>query len=197
MPTPHPTSRSAFRARGRVLARLAHRRHAGERGQSLVEFALILPALLFLLLGIVQFGFIFQAYITLSTATREAARDASIYLYDSTLTQAQNDLARNNSAKTSLLAAFNGMTKTAPNFTNGSSWTTTTGTGTVTATNGDITITYTLPTTVTDNQPRQGWRVSVAGSYHMDIMVPLIGALLPKDANGRFVVPGEVTMVIN
>ncbi|HEU0244522.1 MAG TPA: TadE family protein [Candidatus Limnocylindrales bacterium] len=182
----------ASRRRGRIL-RVGRR----EEGQSLVEFALILTPLLFLLLGIVQFGFIFQAYITLSSATREAARDATVYVYDTTLTKAQNDTARNNIAKSSLLAAFNGLAKTSPNFVNGSSWTTTSGTGTVTSTNGDMTVTYVLPSTVTDSDPRAGWRVSVSASYHLDIIVPIIGNLLPKDSNGRFVIPAAVTMVIN
>ncbi|HEY3335401.1 MAG TPA: TadE family protein [Candidatus Limnocylindrales bacterium] len=168
-----------------------------EEGQSLVEFALILTPLLFLLLGIVQFGFIFQAYVTLSSAAREASRDATVYVYDTTLTRAQNDTARNNIAKTTLLAAFNGLAKTSPNFASGTSWTTTSGTGTVTSTNGDMTVTYTLPSTVTDSDPRAGWRISIAASYHMDIIVPLIGTLLPKDSNGRFVIPASVTMVIN
>jgi Flp pilus assembly protein TadG len=178
--------------RGRIL-RVGRR----EDGQSLVEFALILTPLLFLLLGIVQFGFIFQAYVTLSSAAREASRDATIYVYDTTLTKAQNDTARNNVAKTTLLAAFNGMTKTSPNFVNGSSWTTTSSTGTVTSTNGDMTVTYALPSTVTDGDTRAGWRITVAATYHMDIIVPIIGNLLPKDANGRFVIPAAVTMVIN
>ena len=178
--------------RGRIL-RVGRR----EEGQSLVEFALILTPLLFLLLGIVQFGFIFQAYVTMSSAVREASRDATVYVYDTTLTRAQNDTARNNIAKSTLLAAFNGLTKTTPNFVNGSSWTTTTGTGLVTSTNGDMIVTYALPSTVTDSDPRTSWRITVTASYHMDIIVPIIGNLLPKDANGRFVIPAAATMVIN
>lgn len=49
-----------------------------EKGQSLVETALILPILLLLLFGIVDFGRIFHAYLTLDHAGREAARAASI-----------------------------------------------------------------------------------------------------------------------
>ena len=92
---------------------------------------------------------------------------------------------------------MNGLTKTAPNFTNGTSWTTTTSGTTSAFTNGDIVVTYTLPSTVTDERPAAGWRVTVRLSYHQDIMVPLIGYLLPKDSNGRLPLSGEVTMVIN
>ncbi len=49
-----------------------------EKGQSLVEFALILPLLLLLVIGIIDFGRVFHAYITIDHAGREAARKASI-----------------------------------------------------------------------------------------------------------------------
>ncbi|MEH7352858.1 TadE/TadG family type IV pilus assembly protein [Neobacillus drentensis] len=49
-----------------------------ENGQSLVEFALILPVLVMLLFGIVDFGRAFHAYLTIDHAGREAARAASI-----------------------------------------------------------------------------------------------------------------------
>jgi Flp pilus assembly protein TadG len=49
-----------------------------EKGQSLVEFALIVPVLVLLLLGIMDFARIFHAYLTIDHAGREAARVASI-----------------------------------------------------------------------------------------------------------------------
>ncbi len=47
-----------------------------EKGQGLTEFALILPILLLLLLGIIEGGRIIWAYITVQNAAREAARYA-------------------------------------------------------------------------------------------------------------------------
>lgn len=44
------------------------------RGQSLVEFALILPVFLLILAGILDFGFMLNTRITLINGTREAAR---------------------------------------------------------------------------------------------------------------------------
>ena len=44
------------------------------RGQSLVEFSLILFPLFFVLLGIIQFGLIFNTYVTMTNAARDAAR---------------------------------------------------------------------------------------------------------------------------
>ncbi|MFP5372483.1 MAG: TadE/TadG family type IV pilus assembly protein, partial [Actinomycetes bacterium] len=45
-----------------------------ERGASAVEFGLVLPLLLVLVLGIVEFGHAFQVQGTLSSAAREGAR---------------------------------------------------------------------------------------------------------------------------
>lgn len=47
-----------------------------ERGAELIEFALILPMLLLIMLGIVDFGFMFQRYEVLTNAAREGARVA-------------------------------------------------------------------------------------------------------------------------
>ena len=52
-------------------------RDTASRGQSLVEFALVLPMLLVLLLGIADFGRVFAAGITLEAAARNAAEVAA------------------------------------------------------------------------------------------------------------------------
>ena len=44
----------------------------------MVELALVLPILLLLFMGIVQFGFIFNGHITVTSAAREGARLAAI-----------------------------------------------------------------------------------------------------------------------
>lgn len=45
-----------------------------KRGQSTVEFALILPILLLIVFGIIEFGLIFNAYVTVISSSREGAR---------------------------------------------------------------------------------------------------------------------------
>ena len=47
-----------------------------QRGAELIEFALIFPLLLLVMLGIIDFGFMFQRYEVLTNATREGARIA-------------------------------------------------------------------------------------------------------------------------
>lgn len=54
------------------------RRTERERGQALIEFALVLPLFLLLLLGIVQLGSVFRDYIALTDATRVGARQAAV-----------------------------------------------------------------------------------------------------------------------
>lgn len=45
-----------------------------KKGQAMVEFAVILPILLLLVMGIIEFGLIFNAYLTIQNASREGAR---------------------------------------------------------------------------------------------------------------------------
>jgi Flp pilus assembly protein TadG len=48
-------------------------RHGRQSGQSLVEFALILPLFVVILLSIIEFMFLFNAQLSLNYATRDAA----------------------------------------------------------------------------------------------------------------------------
>jgi len=71
-----------------LLRRLAK----SESGAELIEFALTLPLLLLLVLGIIEFGFMFQEYEVLTNAAREGARIAVLPTYAAT------DAARKNNA---------------------------------------------------------------------------------------------------
>lgn len=53
-------------------------RHDSRRGQSLVEFALVLPILLILLLGLLDFGRAVSAYNSVSNGARSGARVAIV-----------------------------------------------------------------------------------------------------------------------
>jgi Flp pilus assembly protein TadG len=54
------------------------RARRNERGQAMVEFALVAPVLLLILLGIIQFAITFNHYLTLTDAVRAGARQASV-----------------------------------------------------------------------------------------------------------------------
>lgn len=60
-----------------------------ERGQSLVEFAIILPLLLVLTLGTIDIGMGFKTYIALTNASREGVRSITIYPSNQALAEAR------------------------------------------------------------------------------------------------------------
>ena len=49
-----------------------------QEGQAMVEFALVLPVLLLIVMGIIQFGILFNNYVTRTDAVRAGARQAAV-----------------------------------------------------------------------------------------------------------------------
>ena len=49
-----------------------------EQGQTMTEFALVLPILVVFLFGIIQFGIAFNNYVTITDAARAGARKAAV-----------------------------------------------------------------------------------------------------------------------
>jgi Flp pilus assembly protein TadG len=58
--------------------RMRRRRTREEDGQAILEFALVLPIFLLLVIGIIQFGIAYNNYITLTDAVRVGAREAAV-----------------------------------------------------------------------------------------------------------------------
>ena len=156
---------------------------------------MVLLPLLLIIVGIVQFGLMLNANVTLTNASREGAREGSIYKYQkqAPATQASNDLARCNAVVTATKNAFGMLGTSSPNFVTGASCS---GSGNV-FTNGDVRVEYVKPPSVPVNSERQGYQMTVTVTYRQDIIVPLIGDLLFRDAGGRFVHIAKVTMVVN
>jgi Flp pilus assembly protein TadG len=72
------------------MARVSLRRFVrSERGAELIEMALVTPILLLLVMGIVDFGFLFQRYVVLTNAAVEGARVASMPGYTTADAQAR------------------------------------------------------------------------------------------------------------
>lgn len=65
-----------------------------ERGQSTVELALVLPLVLLLLIGIVEFAQMASGYLTIQHAAREGARLGSIGAGDAAIIERVRDSAR-------------------------------------------------------------------------------------------------------
>jgi Flp pilus assembly protein TadG len=53
-------------------------RNTGKKGQSIVETALILPIIILILTGIIDFGLLFNNYLVITNVSREAARNAAV-----------------------------------------------------------------------------------------------------------------------
>jgi Flp pilus assembly protein TadG len=188
-----------------VVGRLA----LDESGQNLIELALLLPVLLLIVFGTIQFGLVLNAYVTLNNAVREGAREASLYFFDFNLSAEQNERARLQRLEDQLLAAQGVLalgssrsTGTA-NFSHSGSfsgncpWRTTTA---CTVTDGDISVTYSVPSGVTPNVARRGYELAIQAHYHEPVFIPLISSLLPADptkGSGWFSVPAQITVVIN
>ncbi len=180
----------------------------------MVEFAAVLLPILLIVAGIIQFGLLFGANVTLTNAAREAARAATIAPFDVDSTRAANDVNRCTAALDAAVQSFGLLTASAPHFAvtdpcapasatdlNGDGyhdrWV-----------NGDLTMTLcasmatstspcpTAGTYCTTDDP-VGCLVQVTLTYRSDIIVPFMGALLSHDANGRFVQHATTTMVVN
>jgi Flp pilus assembly protein TadG len=177
----------------------------------MVEFVAVLLPLLLIVVGIVQFGLLFGANVTLTNAAREGARAGTIYVHDRTHTRAWNDGQRCAAILTAAENAFGLLTPTAPYFsvtTSGGACSTNTG---ETQANGDLTVSYCAsmasstspcpdsldPTRTCVPDTREGCLMQVTLTYRSDIIVPFLGQLLTRDANGRFVQTVTATMVVN
>jgi Flp pilus assembly pilin Flp len=57
---------------------ISRRRLREEKGQTMVEFALALPILLLIMFAVIQFGIVYNDYVTLTDASRAGARKAAV-----------------------------------------------------------------------------------------------------------------------
>lgn len=189
-----------------------------EDGQNIVEFALLLPVLMYILMGIIQFGFIFAAYLTINNAVREGARWGTIYVYDNNQTATQNDNDRNNGIVDRMVASrgilavpnrgTNGANMNLSNYTYDSGAAKcppTTPAAFVgwyygTSTNPDVTICYATPSGVTPSDARRGEYMDVEVWYHQQVFIPLLDQFLPNDPvkGAQWIrIPARITVVIN
>lgn len=182
----------------------------GEEGQNLVEFALLLPILLYILMGIIQFGLIFAVYVTINNSVREAARWGSIYVYDNSLTSGAgaptNNDVRRNDGMIDRIYQSRGILQI-PQRGGSSSTFSLAATGTyglgscpqqtanvpvelawyygASSTSPDVTICYARPNLapnfVTVNDPRRGYYLDIEAWYHLQVFIPLLQQFLPDD----------------
>src|SRR5918999_5160596 len=73
-------------------------RQRTEQGQTMAEFALVLPLLALLLFGVIQFGLVFHNYVTLTDAVRAGSRQAAVGRHLSNPEGAAEDRVRESAA---------------------------------------------------------------------------------------------------
>ncbi|MDP4182990.1 MAG: pilus assembly protein [Bacillota bacterium] len=66
-----------------------------KQGQAIVETALVLPIVLLILMGIIDFGLMFNNYLVLNNASREGARKAAVGGSDVEISSLVTDLTSN------------------------------------------------------------------------------------------------------
>jgi len=150
------------------LARRSHR----SRGQSLVEFALLLPVLIVILMGLLDFGRAIYAYNAVSEAARNGARVAIV-------NQTLADICQ---VAASRAVALGLPTTCAPNGNAGTQgvWVTNAATGTA------------------DACTAINCRQSVKVTYQFRAITPVIGAILgPINLSSTSIVPVESTCLNN
>ena len=180
-------------------------------GQAMVEFAAVLLPVLLLIVGIIQFGLLFGANVTLTNAAREGARAGTIYIYDYTHTKTWNDAHRCAAIAEAATQAMGFLSTSSPHFSvtmSGGACTTSSGES---QTNGDLTVSYCDHVTTPDGDcpdssdsdttcipdTRDACLLRVVMTYRSDVIVPFIGGLIGADVNGRFAQTATATMVVN
>jgi Flp pilus assembly protein TadG len=98
-----------------LMRRLLRRLVGSDSGAELIEFGLTLPLLLLVVLGMIEFGFVFQQYEVVTNAAREGARIAVLPTYSVT----QTDRVNNAKARVSEYLTSAGLTYTPGNVTVG------------------------------------------------------------------------------
>lgn len=186
-----------------------------DRGQAMVEFAAVLLPLLVVIVGIVQFGLIFGANVSLTNAAREGAREATIFRYNAADGNATEGVERCSTAVAAATSAFGFLSTTSPHFSastpcpggvdlNGDGlhdlWQ-----------NGDVEVSFcaggTAPGSDCPNtsdsdtyctvDSGKGCLVRVQLTYNQSLVVPLLDAILDDDGNGLFEIKADAAMVIN
>jgi hypothetical protein len=186
----------------------------GESGQAMVEFAAVLLPLLVIVVGIVQFGLLFGANVSLTNAAREAARQATIYRYVGVDSSSENGINRCTDAVEAATQAFGFLSASAPHFSASTpcpGGVDLDGDGTHDLwQNGDVEISFCAGGTAPgDECPNfgdgnfctadsgQGCLVRVQLTYNQSIVVPLLDAILDGDGNGLFELQADASMVMN
>jgi hypothetical protein len=160
--------------------RLRPDRAGSSRGQSLVEFTLMLLPLFAIMLGIIQLGLMFNAYVTVANAAREGARAGSIWVPDPSASIENNDAGRTSYVRTvvggslGLLNPASATTEVEYPPIDGNA---------CRGTAGDV--------------RRKDQCIKVGVDYALTLIIPFIADIIDIDKDGTMTITAESQMVIN
>jgi Flp pilus assembly protein TadG len=153
-----------------VTQKYTRKKHASQRGIAIVEFTILLPLILFMMLAVAEFGRAFLQYNTLTRAVRDGARYASGTAFQGSTQVVQVDAALTGETRNLVVygIAAGGSNAVLPNFST-----------------GDVTLV-----------DAGAGNISVTASYDYQ---PMIGAALPRILTGSalptvFTFRAQVTM---
>ncbi len=138
----------------------------GESGQGAVELALTLPIIFTVIMGVVELGVAFNAYVTVASAAREGARAGALYLYDSGYSQALNDQNRESGTGTGTPYTDNVRDTVAGNLGNLRNY------APFFDKNTDVTISYTPAVSTLDT--RRGDLITVRVTYRHQLLSKVV-----------------------
>lgn len=141
-----------------------------ENGQAMVEFALVLPLLLLLVGGIIDFGWIFYNQISANNASREAARYIAIhYIPDNMSSKSHYATDSAEDVAFGIVDAYSYL---------------------------DLTINDIEEIEPVKDVDNIGYNIKVKFSGDVKILTPIISTIIDKDDDGMFVISSECTMRI-
>jgi Flp pilus assembly protein TadG len=145
---------------------LAEARKAKSRGQSMVELALVLPIVMMLLMGAIDFGFILYAHVQVAAAAGEGARVGSLTLYAPGVNNpstSDHDTYRRTQVRAAVTRAMGRLNTTSPNFD----------------VNNDVSITY-VPNnpSPSNNYTRTGNQMIVGVQYRQRLFFNIVPGMV-------------------
>ncbi len=153
------------------------REHSGgaSQGQSLVELAISLPLVITMMMGIIDFGWVFYAHVQVAAASGAGAHSGAVFPADRSRTLGQNDADRELAVRNAIFNASSSpatsslglLSTSSPNFSVAS----------------DVAVSYPNGAPVDPaNTIRVGEEMLVTVRYHQPVMFQV----LPGTVAGRF-----------
>ena len=146
------------------MRRVLGARRRSQRGQAIVVLAFTFPVVFAMIVAVLELGFAFNAYTTVVDAARNGARAGAVYLYDPSLSPAENDANRESGAASP--SYLDNVDTTVANTLAG---------GLRGGLSHDVTITYTPSSSIFNYDTREGDLINVLVVLHYKPLTGVFG----------------------